>query len=137
MIRRPPRSTRTDTLFPYTTLFRSPKRLRDNWTLYKANDRRNVLAGDRFNYDVLNHTDLSRDGGLSGDIDLGPVNWGNYDLVVIDESHNLRNKATHKDRDPQSDHLVTRHITAGVKTKELMLQETPVNNRRHDIKKPN
>src|SRR3546814_2436834 len=48
-----------------------PKRLRDNWTLYKANDRRNVLAGDRFNYDVLNHTDLSRDGGLSGDIDLG------------------------------------------------------------------
>src|SRR3546814_13569044 len=27
MIRRPPRATRTDTLFPYTTLFRSPKRL--------------------------------------------------------------------------------------------------------------
>ena len=62
-----------------------PKRLRDNWTLYKANDRRNVLAGDRLNYDVLNHTDLSRDGGLSGDIDLSHVNWGNYDLVVIDE----------------------------------------------------
>ncbi len=71
-----------------------PKRLRDNWTLYKANDRRNVLAADRFNYDVLNHTDLSRDGGLSGDIDLRHVNWGNYDLVVIDESHNFRNKKT-------------------------------------------
>ena len=69
-----------------------PKRLRDNWTLYKANDRRNFLAADRFNYDVLNHTDLSRDGGLSGDIDLAHVNWGNYDLVVIDESHNFRNK---------------------------------------------
>lgn len=40
-----------------------PKRLRDNWPLYKANDNRNVLAGDRLNYDVLNHTDLSRDGG--------------------------------------------------------------------------
>ena len=60
-----------------------PKRLRDNWTLYKANDRRNFLAADRFNYDVLNHTDLSRDGGSSGDIDLSHVNWGNYDLVVI------------------------------------------------------
>ncbi len=71
-----------------------PKRLRDNWTLYQANDRRNFLAPDRLNYDVLNHTDLSRDGGLSGDIDLAHVNWGNYDLVVIDESHNFRNKKT-------------------------------------------
>ena len=85
-----------------------PKRLRDNWTLYKANDRRNVLAGDRLNYDVLNHTDLSRDGGLSGDIDLSHVNWGNYDLVVIDESHNFRNKATHRDRDTRYDHLMKR-----------------------------
>ena len=70
-----------------------PKRLRDNWTLYTANDRRNALAADRF-YDVLNHTDLSRDAGLSGDIDLAHVSWGNYDLVVIDESHNFRNKKT-------------------------------------------
>src|SRR5699024_10527191 len=66
-----------------------PKKLRDNWTLYRINDKRNILAADRFNYDVLNHTDLSRDGGLSGDIDLSHVNWGNYDLVVIDESHNF------------------------------------------------
>ena len=79
-----------------------PKRLRDNWTLYKANDRRNFLASDRFNYDVLNHTDLSRDGGLSGDIDLSHVNWGNYDLVVIDESHNFRNQENPqaRQRDP-------------------------------------
>lgn len=76
-----------------------PKRLRDNWTLYKTNDKRNVLAADRLNYDVLNHTDLSREGGSSGDIDLSHVNWGNYDLVVIDESHNFRNKATHKDKE--------------------------------------
>jgi hypothetical protein len=94
-----------------------PKRLRDNWTLYKANDRRNVLAPDRLNYDVLNHTDLSRDGGLSGDIDLSHVNWGNYDLVVIDESHNFRNKPTHKDRDTRYDHLMKRIIQSGVKTK--------------------
>src|SRR3546814_4710909 len=78
---------------------------------------------------VLNHTDLSRDGGLSGDIDLGHVNWGNYDLVVIDESHNFRNKATHKDRDTRYDHLMKRIIKAGVKTKVLMLSATPVNNR--------
>ncbi|MER8472751.1 SNF2-related protein [Mesorhizobium sp. M1328] len=111
-----------------------PKRLRDNWTLYKANDRRNMLAADRLNYDVLNHTDLSRDGGLSGDIDLSHVNWGNYDLVVIDESHNFRNKATHKERDTRYDHLMKRIIKAGVKTKVLMLSATPVNNRLADLK---
>jgi SNF2 family DNA or RNA helicase len=111
-----------------------PKRLRDNWTLYKANDRRNILASDRLNYDVLNHTDLSRDGGLSGDIDLSHVNWGNYDLVVIDESHNFRNKSTHKDRDTRYDHLMKRIIKAGVKTKVLMLSATPVNNRLADLK---
>lgn len=111
-----------------------PKRLRDNWTLYKANDRRNVLASDRLHYDVLNHTDLSRDGGLSGDIDLSHVNWGNYDLVVIDESHNFRNKPTHKDRDTRYDHLMKRIIQSGVKTKVLMLSATPVNNRLADLK---
>ena len=111
-----------------------PKRLRDNWTLYKTNDQRNILASDRFNYDVLNHTDLSRDGGISGDIDLSHVNWGNYDLVVIDESHNFRNKATHKNRDTRYDHLMKRIIKAGVKTKVLMLSATPVNNRLADLK---
>ena len=111
-----------------------PKRLRDNWTLYKANDKRNILASDRFHYDVLNHTDLSRDGGMSGDIDLSYVNWGNYDLVVIDESHNFRNKDTHKDRDTRYDHLMKRIIKSGVKTKVLMLSATPVNNRLADLK---
>jgi hypothetical protein len=111
-----------------------PKRLRDNWTLYKANDRRNFLASDRFNYDVLNHTDLSRDGGQSGDIDLTHVNWGNYDLVVIDESHNFRNKATHKGRETRYDRLMRQIIKQGVKTRVLMLSATPVNNRLADLK---
>ncbi len=82
----------------------------------------------------MNHTDLSRDGGLSGDIDLSHVNWGNYDLVVIDESHNFRNKPTHKDRDTRYDHLMKRIIQSGVKTKVLMLSATPVNNRLADLK---
>lgn len=111
-----------------------PKRLRDNWTLYKANDRRNMLAGDRLNYDVLNHTDLSRDGGLSGDIDLAHVNWGNYDLVVIDESHNFRNKTTHKDRESRYHRLMRKIIREGVKTRVLMLSATPVNNRLADLR---
>jgi SNF2 family DNA or RNA helicase len=111
-----------------------PKRLRDNWTLYKANDRRNFLAPDRLNYDVLNHTDLSRDGGVSGDIDLAHVNWGNYDLVVIDESHNFRNKAAHRDRETRYDRLMRRIIKEGVKTRVLMLSATPVNNRLADLK---
>jgi len=112
----------------------APKRLRDNWTLYKANDKRNTLAADRFNYDVLNHTDLSRDGGTSGDIDLSHVNWGNYDLVVIDESHNFRNKATHKGKESRYDRLMRRIIKEGVKTRVLMLSATPVNNRLADLR---
>jgi hypothetical protein len=112
-----------------------PKRLRDNWTLYKANDRRNVLAPDRFNYDVLNHTDLSRDDGLSGDIDLAHVNWGNYDLVVIDESHNFRNKKTPRvGSETRYDRLMRKVIQEGVKTRVLMLSATPVNNRLADLR---
>lgn len=112
-----------------------PKRLRDNWTLYRANDRRNFLAADRFNYDVLNHTDLSRDGGMSGDIDLAHVNWGNYDLVVIDESHNFRNKRTpQKGGETRYDRLMRWIIREGVKTRVLMLTATPVNNRMADLR---
>jgi len=111
-----------------------PKRLRDNWTLYKVNDRRNFLDPDRFNYDVLNHTDLSRDNGLSGDIDLSSVNWGNYDLVVIDESHNFRNKVANRDKESRYDRLMRRIIQEGVKTKVLMLSATPVNSRLNDLK---
>jgi len=90
-----------------------PKRLRDNWTVYTANDRRNSLSGDRFNYDVLNHTDLSRENGVSGDIDLSHINWGNYDLVVIDESHNFRNKLNHKAKESRYDKLMRRIIQEG------------------------
>jgi len=112
-----------------------PKRLRDNWTLYKANDQRNILASDRLNYDVLNHTDLSRDGGMSGDIDLTHINWGNYDLVVIDESHNFRNKKSPKQgKETRYDRLMRKIIREGVKTRVLMLSATPVNNRLADLK---
>lgn len=111
-----------------------PKRLRDNWTLYQANDRRNVLASDRFNYDVLNHTDLSRDGGLSGDIDLANINWGNYDLVVIDESHNFRNKQYSSERETRYDRLMRQIVQEGIKTRVLMLSATPVNNRLTDLR---
>jgi len=112
-----------------------PKRLRDNWAIYTQNDSRNILAADRFNYDILNHTDLSRDKGLSGDIDLAHVNWGNYDLVVIDESHNFRNKkAPRLGSETRYDRLMRRIIKEGVKTRVLMLSATPVNNRLADLR---
>jgi SNF2 family DNA or RNA helicase len=112
-----------------------PKRLRENWTIYTQNDRRNTLARDRFNYDVLNHTDLSRDFGTSGDIDLAHVNWGNYDLVVIDESHNFRNKRTpKKGGETRYDRLMRQIVRQGVKTRVLMLSATPVNNRLADLR---
>jgi ERCC4-related helicase len=112
----------------------APKRLRENWTIWRQNDTRNDLAADRFNYDVLNHTDLSRDGGLSGDIDLDHINWGNYDLVVIDESHNFRNRPTGAEHDSRYDRLMRNIIQSGVRTRVLMLSATPVNNRLNDLK---
>jgi SNF2 family DNA or RNA helicase len=112
-----------------------PKRFRDNWTLYESNDRRNVLADDRFNHDILSHTDLSRYGGHSGGIDLTHVNWGNYDLVVIDESHNVRNKKTPRSgRETRCDRLMRQIVKEGVKTRFLMLSAAPVNNRLADLR---
>jgi SNF2 family DNA or RNA helicase len=111
-----------------------PKRLRENWTIYTLNDRRNILVDDRFNYDVLNHTDLSRIDGFSGDINLATINWGNYDLVIIDESHNFRNNPPVKDRVTRYERMMRDVIKSGVKTKVLMLSATPVNNRMNDIK---
>ncbi|WP_079710194.1 helicase-related protein [Paraliobacillus ryukyuensis] len=112
----------------------SPKKLRENWTIYTQNDKRNLLADDRFNYDVLNHTDLSRYQGMSGDINLETVNWSNYDLIVIDESHNFRNNEARKDRETRYQRLMNKVIKAGVKTKVLMLSATPLNNRMNDLK---
>ncbi|WP_112642036.1 helicase-related protein [Micromonospora saelicesensis] len=112
----------------------APKRLRENWTIYRSNDNRNPLAEDRFHYDVLNHTDLSRASGLSGDIDLANINWGNYDLVVIDESHNFRNNPQVKDRTTRYERLMSEVLKSGVKTKVLMLSATPVNTRLADLK---
>lgn len=112
----------------------APKKLRDNWIAYTKNYTTNILEKDRFNYDVLNHTDLGREGGLSGDIDLEKVHWGNYDLVVIDESHNFRNNNPSKDHVTRYERLMNQIICAGVKTKVLLLSATPVNTRLNDLK---
>jgi len=111
-----------------------PKKLRENWTVYTINDKRNLFASDRFNYDVLNHTDLSRDKGKSGEINLETINWGNYDLLVIDESHNFRNNGTKTDGATRYQKLMDQIIRSGVKTKVLMLSATPVNSRMNDLK---
>ena len=111
-----------------------PKKLRDNWTMYTINDKRNLLAQDRFNFDVLNHTDLTRPKGFSGEINLETLNWANYDLVVIDESHNFRNIPNKADGKSRYERLMNDIIRSGVKTKVLMLSATPVNNRLNDLK---
>ena len=113
-----------------------PKKLAENWNTYKDNYINNPIASDRLNYDVLFHTDLSRTHGFSNGLDLERLNWGNYDLVVIDESHNFRNGAgTHaKTQENRYVKLMDKVIRAGVKTKVLMLSATPVNNRFVDLK---
>ena len=111
-----------------------PKKLADNWRNYNTNLKTNIFAKDRFNYDVLCHTDLSRTSGESFGIPLNRVNWGNYDLVVIDESHNFRNNDMFKDRETRYQRLMNKVIRDGVKTKVLMLSATPVNNRFNDLR---
>ena len=111
-----------------------PKKLADNWLNYNRNLTTNIFAKDRFNYDVLCHTDLQRTSGESFGTPLNRINWGNYDLVVIDESHNFRNNDVYKDRETRYQRLMNAVIKAGVKTKVLMLSATPVNNRFSDLK---
>lgn len=120
-----------------------PKKLRDNWTVYQAHtgNALNPFVRDRFSYTVLSHTDLSRESGRAGDIDLSMVNWGNFDLVVIDESHNFRNNARgRRDEEGQVirrtryERLMDDIIKSGVKTKVLLLSATPVNNDLKDLR---
>lgn len=118
-----------------------PKKLHDNWVTYRSNYVNNPLVADRLRYDILYHSDLSRQSGQSNGLDLEHINWGNYDLVVIDESHNFRNggKVTtdENDENPRENRylqLMNKVIRAGVKTKVLMLSATPVNNRFNDLR---
>ena len=124
-----------------TVLVLCPKKLFENWNTYRQNYVNNPLAKDRLNYDILYHTDLSRDYGRSNDLDLERVNWGNYDLVVIDEIHNFRNggkvSTDENGENPRENRylrLMNKVIRSGVKTKVLMLSATPVNNRFNDLK---
>lgn len=114
-----------------------PKKLSENWNTYKGNYINNSIATDRLRYDVLYHTDLSREHGQSNGIDLDRLNWGNYDLVVIDESHNFRNGGEVSGEDAKENRylkLLNKVVRAGVKTKVLMLSATPVNNKFIDLK---
>lgn len=111
-----------------------PKKLADNWLTFNRNVKTNLFAKDRFNYDVLCHTDLGRKRGESFGTRLDQVNWGNYDLVVIDESHNFRNAEAFAEKETRYDKLMNAVIRAGVQTKVLMLSATPVNNRFNDLK---
>lgn len=114
-----------------------PKKLSENWNTYKGNYVNNPIAEDRLNYAVLYHTDLSRTRGFSNGIDLGRLKWGNYDLVVIDESHNFRNGGQldgESEKENRYARLMKKVIQDGVKTKVLMLSATPVNNRFTDLK---
>lgn len=112
-----------------------PKKLEANWNTYRHNDKNNILSGDRLRYDVLFHTDLSREDGMSNGRNLANVNWGNYGLVVIDESHNFRNAGlTYSDKENRYQKLLRKVMRDGIETKVLMLSATPVNNKFNDLK---
>lgn len=111
-----------------------PKKLADNWLTYNRNLTTNIFSRDRFNYDVLCHTDLQRTSGESFGTPLNRINWGNYDLLVIDESHNFRNNDAFKDRETRYQRLLNKVVREGVKTRVLMLSATPVNNRFTDLR---
>jgi len=120
-----------------------PARLRDNWVRYtaRAASRHNPFDRDRLNYTVLAHTDLSRYEGKSGDIDLAEFNWGAFELIVIDESHNFRNEGQDRyaddgtlDRRSRYNRLLEEALKRGATTKVLMLSATPVNTSLRDLR---
>ena len=116
-----------------------PKKLENNWNMYRHDYVNNPIYDRHLIYDVLYHTDLSRDKGTSNGIDLSLNKWENYDLVVIDESHNFRNGGSSESnqadgRENRYSRLMNRIIKSGVPTKVLMLSATPVNNRFNDLK---
>lgn len=118
-----------------------PKKLSRNWTIYRNPSSLNPFSDDKFRYDVLHHTDLSRESGNVNGLELDTLNWGAYDLVVIDESHNFRNNklATQRPGDKEErrsryQHLMEDIISKGVKTKVLLLSATPVNNQLTDLR---
>lgn len=129
-------------LLNYRVLVLCPKKLSENWTQFQAsvNSKLNPFLEDRFAYTVLSHTDLSRESGMSGNIDLAQFNWGNYDLVVIDESHNFRNATLDKKgkdgkkRKSRYNRLMEEVIQGRVQTKVLLLSATPVNNTLKDLR---
>jgi hypothetical protein len=130
-------------LLNHKVLVLCPKKLRENWTIYQGanNSPLNPFVNDRFNYTVLSHTDLSRADGYSGDINLATINWGNYDLVVIDESHNFRNNTRgrldeegNRIRQSRYERLLEDILQKGIKTKVLLLSATPVNNDLKDLR---
>ena len=108
-----------------------PRKLFENWALYPAiyGHRQNPFRDDRFGFTVLAHTDLSRTSGSSGGVNLANFHWENYDLVVIDESHNFRN-----DGGQRYQRLLEKVVKAGAKTKVLMLSATPVNTSLIDLR---
>lgn len=112
----------------------APKKLANNWNQYRDNVRTNLFYKDRIHFDVLYHTDLGRTHGFSNGHDLSKFNWDNYDLVVIDESHNFRNANSYRDKETRYDFLINKVLKSGVRTKVLMLSATPVNNRFTDLK---
>src|SRR3546814_14152305 len=78
MIRRPPKSTRTDTLFPYTTLFRAPRQVRE------VRASRQALRADRVDEEdgrrrqaLLPQVSPSRTNQVSGDFEM-------TDVVIVD-----------------------------------------------------
>lgn len=141
-------------LLNYRVLVLCPKKLTENWTIYQArksstlnplqerDEQGKVTKDDRLGFTVMYHTDLGRTRGIAqaDGIDVATFNWGNYDLVVIDESHNFRNNTAGK-YDDQGNLVKSRYarlmddiINAGAKTKVLLLSATPVNNTLKDLR---
>lgn len=141
-----------------------PKKLGENWLQYKRNEVGNPFLNDMFAYDVLYHTDLNRADGEQNGIDLSRISWGNYGLVVIDESHNFRNNTYTSQtevvreyerrrtpgmlavRDEQGslvlakkritrwERLIDEVIGSGCRSNVLLLSATPVNNDLTDLR---
>ena len=114
----------------------TPAKLYNNWDTYRDNDYEdNPLADDVIKYKVMCHTDLSRYSGISrSGYDLARFDWSRFDLIVIDESHNFRNRTEKEESETRYQRLLETVVKKKTHTKVLLLSATPVNNSLTDLK---
>ena len=118
----------------YLTVLLCPKKLEQNWTQYlrRTGSR---FEKDEFDYIVRFHTDMQGDRlDHYNDAKLNYLQTRKKILIVIDESHNLRNEKSGRYQELMSKLIQNKEGQENRDVKVLMLSATPINTGLNDVK---